>query len=242
MGHLVIFGHRGQGPTSRRFENQILPNDVLPENSISAFEKALQDGADGIELDVFITKDGKIVVCHDNELDRNVNGHFNHWNSNDELEIGKIADKTLAEVKEYDIGNGEHMPELQEVLHLVDQYNKKTGKNITINIEIKGKGPIVDKVYETMNDAVQSETTSFDWSSFMVNSFDRDALAKMHSLNPDNKLRLSFGIYTWSVFGARDSTGPKWLPVQRKPAEDGNGEILTNDQGTVLLKKEIDVA
>lgn len=52
-----IFAHRGA-------------SGDCPENTMPAFKKAIEDGADGIELDVQMTKDGRIVVIHDETLDR----------------------------------------------------------------------------------------------------------------------------------------------------------------------------
>jgi glycerophosphoryl diester phosphodiesterase len=58
-------GHRGTGTNTS--------DNPLPENSISSFMAAMEEGADGIELDVEITKDGKIIVMHDDTLDRTTN-------------------------------------------------------------------------------------------------------------------------------------------------------------------------
>lgn len=55
-------GHRGTGPTR--------PGHPFPENSISSFLAAMEQGADGISLDVEITKDGKLIVMHDDTVDR----------------------------------------------------------------------------------------------------------------------------------------------------------------------------
>ncbi len=61
MRDVLIFAHRGV-------------QTIAPENTILAFEKALEIGIDGIELDVQLTKDGEIVVIHDEELGRICNG------------------------------------------------------------------------------------------------------------------------------------------------------------------------
>ena len=45
-----------------------------PENTMLAFQKAYEAGADGIELDVQLTKDGQVVVIHDEKVDRTTNG------------------------------------------------------------------------------------------------------------------------------------------------------------------------
>ena len=57
----IVIGHRGAAGEA-------------PENTLASFALALEQGAEGIELDVHITKDGEIVVCHDATLDRTTNG------------------------------------------------------------------------------------------------------------------------------------------------------------------------
>lgn len=96
-----------------------------PENTLAAFKKAMEVGSDMIELDVRFSKDGQIVVMHDDTLDRTTNGR------------GKVSDYTLKELKQFDAGSwfapqfsGEHIPTLVEVLELAK------GK-IRVNIEIK---------------------------------------------------------------------------------------------------------
>jgi len=96
-----------------------------PENTLVAFEEAIEAGADMIELDVLLTKDRKMVVIHDESLDRTTNAQ------------GQVRDYTLSELKTLDAGSwfdarfkGERLPTLEEVLELVD-------KRIPVNIEIK---------------------------------------------------------------------------------------------------------
>ena len=61
-----------------------------PENTMLAFKKALEAGADGIELDVQMTKDGQVVVIHDEKVDRTTNG------------TGLVRDYTLEELRKLD--------------------------------------------------------------------------------------------------------------------------------------------
>lgn len=96
-----------------------------PENTLVAFEAAIEAGADMIELDVLLTKDRKVVVIHDESLDRTTSGQ------------GPVSDYTLSELKALDAGSwfdarfkGERLPTLEEVLDMVD-------KRVPINIEIK---------------------------------------------------------------------------------------------------------
>ncbi len=71
-----------------------------PENTFSAFDKALSLGVDQVELDVHFSKDGHIVVIHDDNLDRTTNGS------------GPVSGQTLAQLRSLDVpGSDRSMPE-----------------------------------------------------------------------------------------------------------------------------------
>lgn len=89
-----IMGHRGA------------PADE-PENTLSSFRRALAVGVAAVEMDVQLTKDGRLAVIHDETLDRTTNGR------------GPVRDFTLAELKNLDAGRGEPVPSLEEVFDLV---------------------------------------------------------------------------------------------------------------------------
>lgn len=91
-----------------------------PENTIEAFEAALTLDVDQLETDVRITKDGELVLIHDDTVDRTTNGS------------GKVCDHTLAELKALDAGNGAKIPTLIEFMELV-----KDHPTITLDIELK---------------------------------------------------------------------------------------------------------
>lgn len=93
-----------------------------PENTLRAFAKAHELGADGIELDIFLTKDGHIVVTHDANTKRLAR-------VNKTVEIS-----TLADLKKLDFGKGEKIPMLEEVFRdFLDKFS-------VINVEIKSTG------------------------------------------------------------------------------------------------------
>ena len=89
-----IMGHRGA------------PADE-PENTLRSFARALAAGVAAVELDVQLTKDGRLAVIHDETLERTTNGR------------GPVRDFTLAELKRLDAGRGEPVPSLAEVFDLV---------------------------------------------------------------------------------------------------------------------------
>ncbi|WP_147917335.1 glycerophosphodiester phosphodiesterase [Ruania zhangjianzhongii] len=90
----------------------------LPENTLGAFAKAIEYGVDGVELDCYRARDGRIVVIHDETLERTTNA------------TGPVRERTAAELRQVDAGQSEYVPTLDEVLALV------AGK-VRVNIEIK---------------------------------------------------------------------------------------------------------
>jgi glycerophosphoryl diester phosphodiesterase len=80
---------------------------VEPENTLRSFVAAQQAGLDVIELDLHLSKDGALVVMHDAKVDRTTDGS------------GPIAEKTLAELRALDAGQGERIPLFEEVLDAV---------------------------------------------------------------------------------------------------------------------------
>ena len=78
-----------------------------PENTLLAFDQAIEMGATMLELDVHLTQDERTVVIHDGDLSRLAGNP------------ARIKDLTLAEVKQFDVGQGERIPTLEEVVDLV---------------------------------------------------------------------------------------------------------------------------
>lgn len=126
----IIFAHRGA-------------KEHAPENTLSAFNLAIEMGADGIELDTQLTADGHVVVYHDKAVDRTTNGH------------GKIAELTSAQLRELDAGSyfsntfrGEKIPTLDEVFETI-------GKRAYINVELKNFSTPFDHLVEKVCEAVR---------------------------------------------------------------------------------------
>lgn len=117
-----------------------------PENTLPSFEKAVDMGVDGLELDVHLSKDREVVVIHDERIDRTSNG------------TGFVKDLTLAELKNFDFGSWFNMnfcqtkiPTLEEVIKLLDR-KKWTG---LLNIEIKSGIVIYPGIEEKLIDIVK---------------------------------------------------------------------------------------
>ncbi len=97
-----------------------------PENTIAAFQNAMEHGVLVIEIDLRGTKDGKIVIIHDDTLERTTNGS------------GSVNDHTLDEIKRLDAGNGASVPTYEEVLQLFAETDVK------MLLDIK-QSPALDK-------------------------------------------------------------------------------------------------
>lgn len=151
-----------------------------PENTLAAFERAVELGADFIELDIQLSRDGVPVVIHDYELDRTTDGR------------GPVQAASLAELKNLDAGSwsdptwpAQRIPTLNEIL------SSFAGKTRFL-IEIK-TGPfdfagIEDKVEQEISEAGLAD-------SVVVISFDHDLLRRLRRANP--------ALATGALYGCR---------------------------------------
>lgn len=188
---VLIFGHRGMGGTTLitgSDSNQYgsLPKGYIQENTLRSFEESLlNQKADGIEFDIFTTKDGIPVVIHGDEIDKYVVGADPRKNK-----YGKISELTLQEVKKINIagvGNPKQtiptLEELYEKVSTLDKLRIKAGMQAAkTKVELKFPSNAnlnqrliqVDKVMENLKSQVESGKTK--WSKITVQSFDQDAL------------------------------------------------------------------
>lgn len=161
---VYILGHRGAMGSA-------------PENTAASFKMAMDYGADGVEFDIQLTKDKKIVVVHDFSVNRTTDGN------------GFIRDLSLKELKKLDAGTkfnsvftGEKILTLGETLEIV-----KDSK--IINIELKN-GPIFypgleERVLEIINITGLKE-------KIIISSFNHYSLNKIKELDPDIKVGILY--------------------------------------------------
>jgi glycerophosphoryl diester phosphodiesterase len=177
----MIFGHRGASA-------------IEPENTMRAFTQAFQDGADGIEFDVRLTADNKIVIIHDSLINRTSNG------------FGLVKEKTYQELLEFDFGVGEKIPLLEDVL-------KKYGNQKWLNIEIKEQG--FEKQLLKMLDKLKIA------KKYVISSFKISALQKIKELNNQTPIAFLFGTGLINLAGLLskipcESLHPKHTIVNRR--------------------------
>ncbi|MFP4199441.1 MAG: glycerophosphodiester phosphodiesterase [Halanaerobium sp.] len=153
-----IIGHRGGAAG-------------YPENTLASFKKAVELGADGVEFDVQLTKDGEVVVIHDELIDRTMSGS------------GLVKDHTLKELRQLSAGEffspefkEEKIPSLAEVLEVVRDLE-------VINIELKNFLP-----YPKLEEKVLKLVEQFDITDqVIISSFNHYSLQKVKKLEPEIK-------------------------------------------------------
>jgi glycerophosphoryl diester phosphodiesterase len=153
---LEVIAHRGASGT-------------CPENTLAAFRRAEALGAHMIELDVQLTRDGEVIVLHDDTLDRTTDGR------------GPVAARSLAELRRLDAGGwfgdgfrGERIPTLAEVLATA---------RLRVNVELKAKG---GPDLEACTLAVVQAAGAL--GRVVFSSFDPESLGRMRALTADAEL------------------------------------------------------
>jgi glycerophosphoryl diester phosphodiesterase len=149
-GRVWVVGHRGAMGHS-------------PENTMASFERALELGADWIELDVHLSRDGALIVIHDETLERTTNGR------------GLVRDHTLSELRSLDAGQGQHIPTLDEVLRWACQ------RDVMVDIEIKNAPIYYDGMEKNIVAALHETGMT---GRVIVISFDHAAVRHIKQLEP----------------------------------------------------------
>jgi glycerophosphoryl diester phosphodiesterase len=153
----LIFAHRGAC-------------EVAPENTLPAFQAAIDLGADGVELDVQYSSDSQLVIMHNPNLEASTNG------------AGRVTAHPLAELRQLDAGSwfapqfaGTRIPTLDEVLDLL--YGK-----LLVNIELKALDMITSGLGADVVKAVRSHNMT---DQVVISSFNPFALRRAKAAGPE---------------------------------------------------------
>jgi glycerophosphoryl diester phosphodiesterase len=156
MGVYKIVAHRG----ASAYE---------PENTIRAIRRAIEFGADMVEVDAHSTRDGHLVVIHDAEVDHTTNGK------------GKVRDSSLQAIRKLNAGKGEKVPTLHEVLRVAKD-------EIGVMIEVKAIG-IEKPILELIRNEEMLEQV-------IITSFMSDVVGNIKKLEP--RIRTG-QIFSWKI-------------------------------------------
>ncbi|MBM7539920.1 glycerophosphodiester phosphodiesterase family protein [Amphibacillus cookii] len=159
-----VYGHRGS-------------KGLYPENTMLGMRQAIHEGADGVELDVHLTKDDHLIVIHDETLDRTINGNgfINNYNWS-ELKKMKLS-SVYQTYTNYDASwDLERIPLLSEVLDLVEP------KRVKLNIELKTAFNRYEGIEQKLIDCVQGYMNQVE---ITYSSFHLPTLTRLKTIDPD---------------------------------------------------------
>ena len=148
-----------------------------PEDTLAAFRAAIQAGADWLELDVQRTKDGQLVVIHDETVDRTTDGS------------GRVADLTLEQIQSLDTGNGERVPTFEEAIQLA----KQAGVGFFPEAKSAPRYPGIEA------EMVAALRAQGYLERAILQSFAYDGLAEVAADNPDLQVCPLFGLWQFDL-------------------------------------------
>jgi glycerophosphoryl diester phosphodiesterase len=188
-----------------------------PENTFAAFERAIELGADIVELDVHLSADGEVVVIHDHDLARTTDGQ------------GIVSEKTLAELKTLDAGRhfgpefaGQRIPTLDEVL--------AWGKGrCVLDVEIKGGPWPYPGIEQKVVDLIRGHGMT---DQVIVISFDHRRVAGVKALAPEIAAGTLFGCGPVDLVAVGQAAGadailPPWIYVDARTVERAHAAGLS---------------
>ncbi len=226
----MIVGHRGC-------------RGIRPENTLAAFEHALKLGVDAVELDVHLTKDGKVVVYHDynlsSDLTRDANGNWlvKHealknltWDELRSYKLGKVKPNTPYAVLFPDVQNVDDapLPQLKDVFELVRAY---PDVHILIEVKTSWLKPFESSDPVALSNAVMGEINASGLKDrCAILAFDTRVLKHVKLADPSIPLYLNYMDHTLDNTSGLEMVGYKILQLfdgdLRKP-----GPVQAHDLG-----------
>ncbi len=204
MTPFVNYAHRGA-------------SEYAPENTMPSFRLGVEMGANGIELDLQKTKDGKIVIFHNDLLDGRCNG------------TGRIADYTYEELYAMDFGSWKDEKYKGTHIASFEEFAKEfLPMDLTFAIELKEIG-IERETLEIINRYKKHD-------KIYISSFLYDALKNMRALDPDIKLcwLVNEPITGENIAKLKEIDGTQIAPIARKVTEEGIELAKKNGLGVRL--------
>ena len=207
-------------PRIERIGHRGAPREY-PENTLPAFERAIERGAGGIELDVHVTVDGVPVVHHDPDL---------HFDGHGAATTRALAQMTWEEVSGVELAPGITIPSLQQVLMAV-------GERATVYIELKGS----DSERATLDLVTASPARC------AVHSFDHTAIVRAARLAPGVRRGILFDAYPDDIDAAMRDTAaldvwPQWKLIDARLVEQVHargGRVIAWTVNTTAAAEEL---
>lgn len=178
-----------------------------PENTLEAFSLAVEQGVDGIELDVHLSKDGEIVVAHDERLERVSNGK------------GYINDHTLDELKSLNFDNSFFSGHTYRIPLLSEVFSLLKPSNLNVNIELK----TTERFYPELPQKLLHLAGEYAMNERIIySSFNHYSLKQLKSLDPKAKIGLLYesGMvdpWVYANYLAADAIHPNYFIIAALP-------------------------
>ena len=224
MKKTKIWAHRGASGWDKQY---------APENTMPAFERAVQMGADGIETDVQMTKDGVLVLCHDESIERVSDG------------TGWIKDYTLSELRGFSFSKVHpeygkvEIPTLEDLLCLLQD------TDLELNLELKSSVIYYEGLEEKTADLVHK--MGFD-ERVIYSSFSHYSVKKAMAYCHEKYYPSRFGLLTGVPIGhapdyvkalGADAYHPPAATLQEGEIQACHAQGLKVHLWTVDMKSEI---
>jgi len=190
----IIMAHRGASA-------------YRPENTLEAFSLAIEQGAGGIELDVHLTKDGEIVVAHDERLERVSDG------------AGYINDHTLDELKSLNFGKLFPGSPVCRIPTLAEVYSLVKRSTLMINIELK----TVERIYYELPEKLLALTAEYEMQERVIySSFNHYFLVQLKKADPTVKTGLLYELamvdpWVYAKYTNADAIHPPYYVIAALP-------------------------
>jgi glycerophosphoryl diester phosphodiesterase len=182
---------KGPQPAGRQVIAHRGDSAHAPENTLSAFQGAVQSGAGWLEMDLQRTRDGRLVVMHDATVDRTTDGS------------GNVADLTFDEIRSLKIGDGERVPAFEEAIALA----RAAGVGLFPEAKSKDQDP---GAYAAIVAALQQEGYL---QQTILQSFDHEGLEAITAANPDLIVCPLYGLWGLSLSEVRPDSAKTVCPM-----------------------------
>lgn len=169
---LLLVGYNGQ---TKKVHNPNLlsiahrgASSFAPENTRAAFQKGIELQADYLECDIHMSKDGELVIMHDDKIDRTTNGS------------GFISEYTLEELRDFDTGSYHSETFAGETIMTMNELLEEFYEQAGLLIELKNPAS-----YPGIEEKVVALLQEYDdLSSIIIQSFDAESMRKIHNMLP----------------------------------------------------------
>jgi len=190
----LIYAHRGA-------------STYRPENTLEAFSLAIEQGADGFELDVHLTKDGEIVVAHDDRLERVSDG------------TGHINDHTLKELKSLNFGKLFPQEQACRIPTLAEVFSLAKSAALTLNIEMKTG----ERVYFELPEKLAALSRKYTMEDRVIySSFNHYFLQLIKKIDASAKIGLLYDLgmidpWVYAKYTGADAIHPNYKIIAALP-------------------------